>query len=220
MGFRSGFVKAASSTSVTAPGGGGAGPVPCLEGFGKAIQERVHQEVERLKRRLKPGDIINTNPRSPRGPDRVFKGLSKFVQGTRFGHSALYDGQGHVIEARGHTVIRRPLHDLARCNELVAVSPKNVTREDRNRAVTWMRRHVGKDAFKVTLPALAVHGLKPTPLARAHERARQELDRVLCSSLIANAYAKIPFHPERAIADTRPVDLLKSEHVDVVGKVT
>lgn len=213
-------MKHASSTSVTAPGGGGAGPQPCLEGFGAEIQRRVRERVAELKRKLKPGDIVNTDPRAPRGPDRAFKVVSKAMQGTAFGHSALYDGKGHVIESRGHTVIRRPLLDLARCNRIVAVSPKGVSHEDRQRAVAWMNKHVGNDAMRVTLGNLIMHGAKPTLLSKAHERSRQALDRVLCSSLIANAYAKLPFNPDRRIADTRPVDLLHSDKVKVVGKIT
>jgi hypothetical protein len=213
-------IKTASSASALAPGGGGAGPRPCLEGFGAEIQRRVALSVAELRAKLRPGDIVNTDPRALRGPGRVFKGISRVVQGTRFGHSALYAGQGQVIESRGHTVVKRPLSDLARCNRLVAVSPKNVSPEDRQRAVAFLNKNVGNDALRVTLGGLVAHGLKPTLLSRAHEGARQQLDRALCSSLIANAYAKLPFNPKRRIADTRPVDLLKSEHVKVVGTVT
>lgn len=214
------MAKKASSASITAPGGGGAGPVPCLEGFGAEIQREVSKRVTELKARLKPGDIINTDPRAPRGPDRMFKAISKRVQGTRFGHSALYDGKGNVIEARGHTVIKRPLADLARCNQLVAVAPKGVSNADRARAVAWLNSHVGNDAMRVTLGNLVAHGIKPTALSRAHEGVKQQIDRALCSSLIANAYAKVPFNPKRQIADQRPVDLLHSDHVKVVGKVS
>lgn len=216
------MAKRASSASLVAPGGGGAGPVPCLEGFGKEIQRDVARRVQELKSRLKPGDIINTDPRAPRGPDRPFKLLSKTFQGTRFGHSALYDGKGHVIEARGHTVIRRPLMDLARCNQFVAISPKGVSMADRKRAVQWMEKHVGNDAMRVTLGNLIMHGIRPTVVSKAqggHERQQQKIDRALCSSLIANAYAKVPFNEKRRIADTRPSDILHSDKVKIVGKI-
>ncbi len=213
------MAKRASSASVMAPGGGGAGPRPCLEGFGAEIKRQVVERVEKLKAKLQPGDIINTNPRALRGPARGFKLVSKAVQGTRFGHSALYDGKGNVIEARGHAVIKRPLLDLARCNELMAVSPKNVTGAQRRRAVAWLNAHVGNDAMRVTLGNLVAHGIRPTILSRMHEGEQQKIDRALCSSLIANAYAHVPFNPKRRIADTRPVDLLHSDHVKVVGKI-
>lgn len=193
---------------------------PCIEGFGASVNPELQGQIQRLKEKLKPGDIINTDPRKPRGGDRLFKYVSKTVQGTRFGHSAIYDGKGHVIEARAHTVIRRPLEDLVRCNRVVAVSPKGVTEKDRARAVSWMNKHVGNNAFRVTLGNLAIHGARPTALSGKHERKRRKIDRALCSNLIANAYAKIPFNPDRRIADTRPVDILRSRKTKVVGKIT
>jgi len=214
-----GMAKASSIRAIM-PGGGGGGPVPCIEGWGTHLAKDIKDKIDKLKAKMKPGDIVNTDPRKPMGPDRGFKALSKTFQGTRFGHSAMYDGKGHVIEARAHTVIRRPLEDLIRCNEVMVVRPKGVTMADRLRAVREMQKHVGKDGLRVTLGNLVRHGIRPTVISRAHEGQQQQIDRALCSSLIANSYAKVPFNPERSILDHRPSDILKSDKVKVVGSVT
>lgn len=191
----------------------------CIEGFSADMHRDIKKRVDELKAKLKPGDLINTNPRKWRGFGRIYKPVSAIAQGTRFGHTALYDGDGHVIESRTSTVIRRPIEDLVRCNQVVAVSPAGVSLRDRMRAVAWMKKNVGKDAMRVTIGGLVRHGLKPTVMSSKHERRRQELDRALCSSLIANAYAKVPFNEKRRIADTRPSDILHSDKVKIVGKI-
>lgn len=201
------------------PGAGGSGPEPCLEGFGSAIGKRVKRDVDALEARLRPGDIVITDPRDARGPDRAFKWISRAVQGTRFGHSALYDGLGHVIEARADTVIRRPLVDVARCNKIMAVSPVGVSDLARATAVKRMTAHVGDDALRVTATSLVRHGMRPTVLSDAHEGRKQRIENAICSSLIANAYHGVPFNAERRISDTRPVDLLHSGRTELVGKV-
>lgn len=188
----------------------------------KTADVDIASRVRALKAKLRPGDIINTNPRvvgfGNEDFDPVFKPVSILAQGTRFGHSAFYEGQGNVIEARaGMGVFRRPLAALAAKHQLVAVRPE-AGADERRDAITYMRQQLGK---KFSETALVLRGLKPDFLSRVHVPGRKDIDdRRFCSNLIANAYHRIPFNRERAIEDTRPVDILDSPRTQVVGQVT
>lgn len=83
-----------------------------------------------------------------------------------------------------------------------------------------MKKQVGKDSLRVTVGSLISRGLRPTALAGNHERKRQEMDRVICSSLIANAYSRVPFNPDRGILNHRPHDIITSEKVKPVAQMT
>lgn len=191
----------------------------CVEGPGMPMHAALMERVRKIQGRLKPGDIINTSPRRPATHMRAFKAISRRVQNTDFGHSAMYVGDGYVVDARNRTVLRRPLSDLLRCNAAVVTRPR-VDASERQAAANWASKQVGNDAYKIALPGLISRGLKPTVMSGKHEGERQKkITRALCSSLIANAYAKVPFNEKRRIADTRPVDILHSDKVKVVGKV-
>jgi uncharacterized protein YycO len=197
-----------------------AGPQPCIEGWGSAASSALRKRVDALKKKLKPGDIISTDPRRPVGVHRAFKALSSTVQGTRFGHSAMYVGNGAIVESRDTAVIKRPLLDLARCNEFVVHRVENASPTQRQRAAAWMKKQVGKEGVRTTVGHLAYRGARPTALAGKHEGKRQKLDRIICSSLIANAYSRVPFNPDRAILNHRPNDIANSEHVTPVAQMT
>jgi hypothetical protein len=208
--------KIATMASILKPGK--AGPVPCIEGWGDKPGRDVIDQVASLTKRMKPGDIITTDPRRPVRHHRIFKALSKTVQGSRFGHNAMYVGDGNVVDVRDNGVISRHLLDLARCNQFMVHRPK-VPEADRMRAAKWMKDNIGNRALNVTVGNLVVHGAKPTVLSSKHEGKRQELDRAICSAVIANAYSKVPFNANRRIADTRPSDILRSKHVKRIGVV-
>ncbi len=197
VGFRAGLVKAAAASS---------------------LEDRVRD----FQRHLRPGDIINTSPRKLRDiVSQVYKPISNLVQGTRYGHSAIYVGNGKIIEARiGEGVTEKPLAAAAAGNKMVAVRVRQATSDARRRAVAYARRNLGKD---FSVGGLVTGGLAPTAVAGVisdgKRKAREKLDAFFCSQLVANAWHKVPFHADRGIGFTRPVDILKSEHVEHVAKL-
>jgi len=190
----------------------------CVDGSERS-SDNNHALIARLKKKIRPWDIVNTDPRSLDAFGKVYKPLSVFVQGTRFGHSAMYEGSGNVIEARmGKGVFRRKLKDLVECNKVKVVRPK-ASADERRDAVKYVRKQIGKD---FSLMALATAGAKPTIMSKGHEGSaqRRALDSIFCSNMLANAYHKTPFNPDRSISDTRPVDILKSKRVKPVGEIS
>ena len=190
----------------------------CAEGTSRPrTRGDLTRRLAAIMAKMQPGDIVNTDPRLREGfGGRVYKPLSEFVQGTGYGHSAIYEGRGMVIEARsGFGVQRRRLADMAQCNKFVVIRPR-ASREQRQRALAYVRKQIGRPFSD---PRLTVSGAKPTFLSDRHQRQRQALTSVFCSNLIANAYDQVPFNPERTIDDTRPVDILKSKLVKRIGKL-
>lgn len=192
---------------------------PCIEGGGRNADSRLLARVKAIQKIMRPGDIVTTDPRQPVFHRKIFKALSKQIQKSRFGHSAMYVGDGNVVESRDVTVVKRPLLDVARCNDFL-VHRVDASKAQRDAAAAWVKKHIGNDKLRVTVRSLLRRGVLPTAIAGEHEQERvKKMDQAICSSLIANAYPKVPFNKQRAIMNTRPSDIIGSEHVRLIGKI-
>ena len=174
--------------------------------------------LQNIKKKMRPGDILNTAPRSLDDIlSKVYKPISRKVQGTDYGHSAIYEGRGRVIEARaGEPIKRVSLEDVARENRFKVLRLKKSSKKEKQDALHYARKSLGKP---FSLSALTIGGLKPTSFSGGHEKARQKLNDIFCSSLIANAYPQQAFNQKRQISDTRPSDILRSRLVKRIGEI-
>lgn len=168
---------------------------------------------------LRPGDILLTSPRKRDGwVDRVYGELSRRVQGTRYGHAALYVGDGRVIDARMvHGVKERALSSVLRNNDVVAVTP-NVTERQRERAIDYARRTLGTRYSFATLMRAGLPGRGERSRLTARERLQRATSAGICSGLVANAYDTIHFSPAPHQL-TRPGEILKARRVQLLGKL-
>jgi cell wall-associated NlpC family hydrolase len=178
--------------------------------------------LEMLRKRLKPGDIILANYRNPTAVDKVVsKVVSVFQGGTPFTHSALYAGDGKVIDSHPKdsanpqaAVSMRSLEDFAKGYTLKALQVK-APKKIRDEAVAYAEQQIGKGydmigALRQGLPARKDFG------ARARQKA---VDSFFCSQLISNAYADFPMGKSRFVGDVRPVDFEKSPKTRTIGVV-
>lgn len=177
--------------------------------------------AEALKRRLRPGDILLTAPRGrPKNLIwKLYRPISQKIQGTDYGHSALYVGGGKVIDARiGAGTKTRTLASVARQNRILALSPK-VTNEERKEAVRFAKESLDSPystlgILKAGLPFRGERGKLPS-----REELRQKaLDSGICSGLVAYAYKRLKFsNSSRDL--TRPGEILRSGKLEVVGRL-
>jgi len=186
--------------------------------FKLGVDAALAARVDQMRKKMRPGDILNTAPRRLSGiVDNVYKPISRAVQNTDFGHSAIYEGRGQVIEARAGAPVRRmSLYDVAHKHRFRILRLKGVTTKERHEALKHVRKQIDKP---FSISALAVGGLKPTFMSGDHERRRQRLNDIFCSSMIANAYPRQAFNEKRQISDTRPSDILKSRLVKRIGEL-
>lgn len=174
--------------------------------------EEAHEEsvqtVEDLQAKLKPGDVLFTAPIRSRMKSAfgkyVFKPLSRFVQGTDYGHSSIYVGDGHVIEARiGEGTRKRSLNAVALKNNIIVLRP-DVPPEERKKAVEYALEQEGVpyDSKKLVATALPFRD-------RRKSSEPEKADAHICSALVANAYARRKFSDFSRLL-TRPSEIMRS----------
>lgn len=173
----------------------------------EALKNAVNTPDE-LVSKLKPGDVLFTSPnRKSLGSfwRYGYKPISQVVQGTDYGHAALYTGGGMVAEARlGAPVKEFKLKKLLRKNNVVVMRP-DVPNEEKKEAVEYVRSMTGA---KFDIPSILRAAL---PLRGKREAARkpEETESVICSALVANAYARRKFSDSSRLM-TRPSEVMDS----------
>ena len=189
-----------------------------VEAQGRAQQRAA--DIRRLKRKLRPGDILLTAPRREvRGVvERLFRPISQMIQGTEYGHSAIYVGNGKVVDARiGLGVKERSLSGMSRTHRILALAPE-VSESTRKKAVEFAKKSVGA--------AYSVSDLLAAPLPFRRRRARvgekalakRVHESGICSGLVAYAYSRLKFsNSSRDL--TRPSEILRSNRLKVVGRL-
>lgn len=184
-----------------------------------AQNTRDKQDARVTADQLRPGDILLTSPRRDVGwIDRAYNEMSRRVQGTRFGHAALYVGDGRVVDARFlHGVKERSLGRVLRENHVVAAQPR-VSDRQRERAVAFARSLVGAPyaAHQLARAALPNRAERQRLQGGAVERLRRQ--GVICSGLVAHAYDSIRFS-QAAHHLVRPAEILQAKRVAVLGRL-
>lgn len=167
-----------------------------------------------LRKKLKPGDILVAGVRSGGIEALSGKMLSAFQEGTPYFHSALYAGNGKIVDARlGKGVHHTDLDTFADRYALRALRV-DASPAEKSDAVAYARKQVGKDynllgTLLQALPARKGDG----------PRKRERVDALYCSQLISNAYHTVSLAKARHIGDVRPVDLQKSTNTKIIGEL-
>jgi len=158
---------------------------------------------------MQPGDVVLTsmgpetyigNPSSSafkRAKERLYRTFSPKLQGS-YTHTALYVGDGDVIEARGDGVKRRSLKAaLKKIDGAVVVRPKASSKVRRG-AVEFAKKQVGKPYESETF--LGVQGaalILPRKMDKLLERGGtiRDADRFTCANLASASYVSQGFTP-------------------------
>jgi hypothetical protein len=177
--------------------------------------------TEHLQKNMKPGDIVLMTPQpvaenagiGARIGGSVFGAVSGALQG-KYTHAGIYAGNGHVIDIRAETGVRKQhLNDITKDLSIAVVRPK-VHPARRLEAVRKAENYLENSGD--------IHYHMPHLLAAATNSFVKMKDRpidenhVICSSMVANAYHKDKLTPTARFA-TKPVDFLKSTNVKFVG---
>lgn len=181
----------------------------------QAKQRHSVRSARQLMKTLKPGDILFTAPHRKRSGGfmgKVFKPLSRKIQGTDFGHTAMYVGDGKIVDTRIEREAKaEPLDKLIRKNNVVAVRPKGVTPTERKKAVEYAKSAIGTPYSKRALLRAA------TPFqGKFKGKGPEKSKSLMCSGLAANAYSKRKFAPVSR-KYIRPSQILSSKQVTPVA---
>lgn len=184
-------------------------------------------EVERVKKILKPGDILYTRPKDIKSHSlgsRAFYAIEKRIQGSEHTHVGLYAGEGKVIDAGSlgtktesslgiHEVpLSRYMDNYAFKVLRVKTSPKK-----RQEAVEYAREHVGKDfnlkgMVRLILPFKAKN--------EEEERERKDAaESFFCSELVANAYGDLNIAKSKHLNHVWPKDIYRSPLTKTVAEI-
>lgn len=179
------------------------------------------RSVRDLRSRLRAGDILLLAPRGkPKNLIwKAYRPVSQRIQGTDYGHSALYVGDGKVIDSRilkGTKV--RSLSAVARQSRVLALSPK-VSDRSREEAVRFARESIDSPysvagVLRAGLPFRGKRGRLPS-----QEELRQKAQGSgICSGLVAYAYKRLKFSDSSRDL-VRPAEILRSGRLEVVGRL-
>ena len=156
---------------------------------------------------LRKGDVILTTPKKDKGmsaglkiPTNIFKKVSTSLQGSH-GHSAIYVGNGQVVEARIEDGVQiRPLKRALRgIDSAIVVRPKTDKRTREGAAdfaVTRVGRQYDNLAF---LTAQGASMLIPDKMSKkliSRKQNPQDADKFICGNLVAASYASKGFSPK------------------------
>lgn len=194
----------------------------------------VSVQKRNLEKMLKPGDIIMMSMDPDEDKDRgyladkvmdLYKKYGPQLQGT-YGHSALYVGDGKIVESRMiEGVTLKPLSYAMKYKDILAVRP-STSIENREAAAEFATKQVGKKYDNVALAFTAAGLMLPEKVTSFlndkffRNRVRSEgveINGWTCSNLVSAAYAGTDLGPV-GIRLTAPVDLLESPNVVPVAK--
>jgi uncharacterized protein YycO len=171
---------------------------------------------------LEPGDILLGHRRAKTGPaDWMTAAVIEAIQGTPYGHAAMYVGNGQVVHAH-RTLPVAGVHrfSLEKFKELYDFKAYrvNAAHEVRQDAADFIKKKVG-----TPYSAAKMYGsLIPRSLGSKKEELEKRIEtgkasEFMCSELIAAAYPTKVFAGQ-AIESTKPVDLAKANHTRLVAE--
>jgi uncharacterized protein YycO len=193
-------------------------PYVMIEALADELQKIAdvdHKEVERV---LRPGDILVTKPKNLKGlHHKMFRPLLKAFQGTEYTHAALYVGDGKIVDSglwKGKAKVTKVgLKNYIDRYNVKVLRVREATKSEIKDAVDYAKGEVGKPFSTLKMLRLAL----PTGSTKL-PRSRQELGKLFCSELVANAYPEQNFAAGKHIQHVRPVDLQKSPLTKTVAK--
>ena len=165
---------------------------------------------------LQKGDILLTGPRQRRGVQHVFTPVSELVQGTHYGHAALYAGNGQVIDHDlAHGTYIKGMDEILTNNDVMAVRP-NTTPRKRAEAVRWAQRRQG---HPYSMKSLFTDSVYPDFISEKQPDKNLDDKEYVCSGVVASAYRDIGrFNPRRSVVGTRPSDIAASDKTTMIRK--
>lgn len=171
---------------------------------------------------LEPGDILLGHRRAKTGPsDWITASAIEAIQGTPYGHAAMYVGDGEVVHA--HRTLPKPgvrRFPLEKFKELYDYKAYRVKAdpEVRQEAADFITEAVGRGYSTAKMYGSVI----PRSAGPKHEeiakRVKAQLSpEFMCSELIAAAYPTKVF-AGRSLESTKPADLAKSNHTKLVAE--
>lgn len=181
-----------------------------LRSVEKAIETKSVDSYRQLKKTLRAGDILATAPDHRHLSvfySKLFKPVSRLSQSTDYGHAAYYAGNGRVIHGNNSQGFHETsLKELADKNSIIAVRLKKPKKEEIDKATAYAETTIGRKFDVPTVLRAA------TPFRGERQRKLVDAERLICSGMIANAYAKRRFSDKDRLI-TRPSDILESDEV-------
>jgi hypothetical protein len=191
--------------------------------------------IIQIKDILKAGDILITEPAhysKLKVKDWVAKG-ARVVQNTRWGHTALYDGQGSLFEARVDVligqgkeydgIIARDLTEIIIEQNFLIVRPL-VEEQIKINAIKRMKELLNKKHIKYDKLRFVQGGLDVLGIRKLRARNFEERRRIICSEAVAKAYWEwLRFADDRHYSQILPVHIINSnkvQHIAIVDRNT
>lgn len=187
---------------------------------------------KKMEQHLEPGDIIMMSMEPPEKEDpsgplgalvSAYRKVAPTLQGD-MGHSALYVGKGHLVEARaGEKVSLKPLYDAIKNKDILAIRPV-ASQEEKNHAVNFAMNQIGKDYDNKTLAFTSLGVMVPEAVTRLMNKAFKQdsrvsgnIDKWTCSNLVASAYPGVVLD-SAGISVAAPVSFRNSKNVQAIVK--
>jgi uncharacterized protein YycO len=177
--------------------------------------------------RLQRGDVLSitlgkriSKILPARAAEEAFRRGSQAVQGS-YTHSALYVGDGELVEARvGEGVTKKSLEDAVGKLSFTVHRPK-LKKSDREEAARFAEKQVGKGYDTVALVTTAGGTVLPEKVVKLIDKkvisAPKGSKKYTCSNLVVAAYDKAQLTPAGSLAS--PGDLRSSKKMELVTKV-
>jgi len=172
-----------------------------------------------IRDQIEPGDLLFSLPNPKNFSALTNLGRDAWVsipQGTKFGHAAIVTSPSTLVEAQMGGVKEKPLDRWL---------DDNIAVFGRVQSSPGMRRKAAKRAREITGRDYSVWKafkkyLWPKKKGEAdgsvRERA-QKMKSMICSTVVAIAYPDVDFHVGKDKLDVMPVDVLRSDKVEIIG---
>lgn len=190
---------------------------------------REYKTHRGLQGKLEPGDILLTSfkyvdPAKMRGREltkaeqaawSAFRRASSKYQGEHE-HSAIYAGRGKVIETGPpHGAQVKPLeHMTGGRGTITAVRPE-LSATQRRQAVQRARQLLGT---RYSIPRLVRAGMANHVKLKPEKVPDRRKHQYICSTLVGDAYDKVPFNERKPNDALMPADFYRSGLTKVVAR--
>ena len=168
-----------------------------LNSYVRPINRHSTHTFEKLKNSLRPGDVLLVE-----GTQRFSRGI-KYLTQSNWSHSALYLGEEKIFEADIEEGVRIVDLELYRDYHTRICRPCHLRDEDLQTIIDFCKSRVGYTYDLKNIFDLARYLLPAPPVPNRWKRKLLEFGsgdptKVICSSIIANAYQKVhyPILPE------------------------
>lgn len=182
------------------------------------LVEQAFIGAVKLASALKPGDIVLMSPKPIQGgrgllpvaAARAFLAVSKDLQGDKT-HSAIYVGNGEVVEARMESgITKKKLTDALQGVSAAVVRPLVSAKERRDAAAKALQMHRAGLRYDLAGLGRALFQELGVPTSE-----KKHLDSVTCSTLISNSYqSRLVDKPKDSVM---PADFLRTDKTVMIA---